>query len=193
MSTYYLTHKTLPKDGIATIRQNIGCCAGMGWSSLSRFQYLSPIRASITDAHVAFWVRLLRKMLVCEDISWTYEIVESTEVFGNEGHKTRCILWTMETLSKRRTHNLLYLSAFRYPEENPVVVERLFAKRAEAEGPDDMFKLLQSTCHGANGSDRSLIRSARDYGNSSNTPVSLARYLSNLANPRTSSVQAHFA
>ena len=194
MSTHWLYYKKTPET---PSKQQLGCCAGLAWENLNKMEYLGKINGKLTNDHIAFWVRFIRKLLVDDNLKWSYKIEEkATGLHSNAGVPTRCVLWTMgDPLSPSRVHNLFYLTAFRYPEEWPQLIERLYNDRALAEDPDSMFRLFQSIhakTNGCNNSDRSLIRGRSVYGPSSNTPIPLARFLNNLRKG-TSSVQSLFS
>lgn len=173
------------------------CFAPTDFNKLSGLHYYPKLEGGLRAEHAAFWIEFC-KALFPNDLPFTAKLMKHN---GNTH-----IRWSMTRFSDSRKHNLLYTTAFRYPDEFPMVVRLLFnAKLRKEDGSRDwpaLFTLFHQmhtdmvSGMGAYGflfeeryvENHSLISY---HGGSSRDPITLAQFHENLGK-RIEGVHKHF-
>lgn len=160
------------------------------FTALTKLAYPCVVRGELTGKHTSFWVGFVRSFL--DDLPWTSE---SISYCGQPS-----ILYTLTGFHPVRQHNLLYTTAFRYPDEFPAVVRALHDERGglSAEGLFRRFQDIHDMARYGEGPAADDVDAAWQ-GHSlihpvggSRPPVTLAAFKRNLARV-IHGVQLHFA
>lgn len=183
------------------------CFIDVRWSKIKSIDYLCPIDNILTEEEIAFWLGFIATFLrnVGPDGATPTYSYERADMDGR-----RWMMWHLENLSTIPRKNLLYLTAFRYPNEQRLIVKQLFKDRAPVAGKDDgaanaLFMLFQEMqldvvyqrgkYKGANlevNAVHGLVFPDLNYLEPEEQPITLAQFRANLLNPAIATVQNHF-
>ena len=121
------------KDGTDAYKEDV-CFARTPIHNLVALTYAVPAEGGLNRKEIEFWVRFVHAIFA-DDLAFSEEIHE-------EGGKLS-IIWELEQFHPNRKHNLLYTTAFRYPDEFSMIVRLLYrAHEKSGEEPPDWSSLF---------------------------------------------------
>lgn len=180
------------------------CFGDVDWDQIKGITYHAKVDKDLTPAQVRWWVRNVRMMLQGGGLRYTVSPLRGTR---RRMRMDIRIPKVAQNGSIGIYRNLLYLTAFRYIEYFPLIIRIMHRHRLKARGRAGFLRLLQQVSIDVQTGkgryhdriaaahymgDHDLVCPESQYGESSNTPITLARFRSNLRKGRQG-VQAFFS
>ena len=182
----------IDKDSKRILGPNRACFGGARWQEgVGGFDYHCYVHPNVTEEHIRFWTRFLSHMFE-GDLVWSWTMITNGKSIVERPVEVHYHI--DGPLPNDYNKCLLYASAFRYLDEHSNVVLAMFARRAEAENPEGMFKLFQDVAGKVSTGGHDIYSSYRGYGYSAPTTafISLETFRANLKKGGRDSVYSYF-
>lgn len=136
MSQSNCTYLEVFRDGTSKITRAAPCFAPCKFDDkLKELRYLPEVTGGLTRAHVDFWIAFV-KVMFPNDLPFKADVIDKGGFID--------VLWTMTGFHKVRQHNLLYTTAFRYPDEFPEVVRIMYEAKQGGADDEALFRLFHA-------------------------------------------------
>lgn len=130
MSSNNVHYWAIQQDGSEVYHGGVACFSGELYTLPTvAIRYRAALEGGVTKDEAMWWGDFLTMFLT--DLPFTYEVIE-------EGGKSY-IMWTLKSLHKLRPHNVMYCTAFRYPDEYYGIVHAMYARREKCAGLKELF------------------------------------------------------
>lgn len=167
--------------------------------------YLCPVDSRLTKEQVKFYLKFLSEIL--DSANFQFYFNTRKDRFNSPRLH---ILFKLNTPNNKLNpvQKLLYLTAFRYPDEYPEVVEEFFKRGEKIKDIEELFKIFQ-VIHFEYTNVKTQSNFIKKFGGMSGhgliygygwessyynyTPISLSRFWDNLFNKNTRGVTAFFS
>ena len=217
-------YEVLKSNGSIRYKNQGSCFRDCQWDEITELRHLCVVRGGLSDDVLRFWIRFLRKWLV--DLEWTAQIINVggtktyTQVYAPDGRTLidkmidskpqKCIFYRLKTCPNNKAKNLLYATAFRYPQKYSAAVQTFYNERKNVDDPEELFRLFQEMhiqgCYspnssakwralsiGGTGEDLISINAYHDASIRIKEPLTLETIRERIKAARSSSVYAYWA